>query len=144
MSLSVDLNGMPPLVREFSSYKLSIQGCSQKTVNEYLLDIRTFFRYIFAVRAGISPESDEFTEIDISGADIKFISGITNEDIYEFLMYSGTVRKNLWSAKARKLSAIKAFFKYLTVKRKLLETNPAIDIESPKAKKTLPKFIRSE
>ena len=144
MSISVDLKAMPQLVREFSNYKLSIQGCSEKTVNEYILDLRTFFRYIYAVRNGISPDSDEFTEIDVSGADLKFISEISTEDIYEFLMYSGTVRKNLWSAKARKLSAVKAFFKYLTVKRKLLEVNPATDIESPKAKKTLPKFLTLE
>ena len=72
------------------------------------------------------------------------MKSITTEDIYSFLMYSGTVRNNLWSAKARKLSAIKAFFKFLTVKRKLLETNPAIDIESPKPKKSLPKVLSME
>ena len=59
-------------------------------------------------------------------------------------MYSGNVRKNLWSAKARKLSAIKAFFKYLTLKRHVLEENPAANIESPKAKKSLPKFLTLE
>jgi len=144
MQTAIDTKGMPPLVREFANYKAAIQGCSPKTVNEYLLDLRTFFRYISAVREGISPESDEFYEIDISGIDIGYIKLITTEDIYEFLMFSGTVRKNLWSAKARKLSAIKAFYKYLTLKRHLLETNPAVDIESPKAKKTLPKFLTLE
>jgi len=144
MPNSIDMTGMPPLIREFANYKSAIQGCSPKTVNEYLLDLRTFFRYISAVRDGISPESEEFYEIDISGIDIEYIKLITTEDIYEFLMYSGTVRKNLWSAKARKLSAIKAFYKYLTLKRHLLETNPAVDIESPKAKKTLPKFLTLE
>ena len=36
---------------------------------------------------------------------------VTPEMIYDFLMYTGTVRGNMWSAKARKLSALKAFFK---------------------------------
>ena len=135
---------MPSLVREFANYKSAIQGCSPKTVSEYILDLRTFFRYLCAVQLGISPDSDEFTEIDISGVDIEFVKRITPEDIYEFLMYSGNVRKNLWSAKARKLSAIKAFFRYLTLKRHVLETNPAVNIESPKAKKSLPKFLTLE
>ena len=139
-----ELKGMPQLVCEFANYKSSIQGCSKKTVSEYILDLRTFFRYLCAVREGVSPESEDFVNIDVSSVDINFIKSICAEDIYEFLMYSGNVRKNLWSAKARKLSAIKAFFKYLTLKRHLLEENPAANIESPKAKKTLPKFLTLE
>ena len=144
MLYSVDLGEMPSLVRDFASYKSAIQNCSVKTVSEYLLDLRTFFRFLVADRQGISPESEEFLKIDIRGLDLEFMKSISTEDIYGFLMYSGTVRNNLWSAKARKLSAIKAFFKFLTVKRKLLETNPAIDIESPKPKKTLPKVLSVE
>ena len=141
---SVDLSEMPSLVRDFASYKSAIQNCSVKTVSEYLLDLRTFFRFLVADRQGISPDSEEFSKIDIHNLDLEFMKSITTEDIYSFLMYSGTVRNNLWSAKARKLSAIKAFFKFLTVKRKLLETNPAIDIESPKPKKSLPKVLSME
>ena len=141
---SIDINEMPPLVRDFASYKSAIQNCSVKTVSEYLLDLRTFFRFLIADRQGISPESEEFSKIDIKTLDLEFMKSITTEDVYSFLMYSGTVRKNLWSAKARKLSAIKAFFKFLTVKRKLLEVNPAIDIESPKPKKSLPKVLTME
>lgn len=144
MLYSIDISEMPPLVRDFASYKSAIQNCSVKTVSEYLLDLRTFFRFLIADRQGISPESEEFLKIDISSLDLEFMKSITTEDVYGFLMYSGTVRKNLWSAKARKLSAIKAFFKFLTVKRKLLEVNPAIDIESPKPKKTLPKVLTME
>ena len=144
MLYSIDISEMPPLVRDFASYKSAIQNCSLKTVSEYLLDLRTFFRFLIADRNGISPESEDFAKIDISKLDLEFMKSISTEDVYGFLMYSGTVRKNLWSAKARKLSAIKAFFKFLTVKRKLLEVNPAIDIESPKPKKSLPKVLTME
>ena len=144
MLYSIDLGEMPPLVRDFASYKSAIQNCSVKTVSEYLLDLRTFFRFLIADRQGISPESEEFVKIDISGLDLEFMKSVSTEDIYGFLMYSGTVRQNMWSAKARKLSAVKAFFKFLTVKRKLLEVNPAIDIEAPKPKKSLPKVLTVE
>ena len=106
MKYSVELSEMPPLVRDFASYKTAIQNCSVKTVSEYLLDLRLFFRFLLADRQGISPESDEFTKIDIRGVDLEFIKSIATEDIYGFLMYSGAVRNNMWSAKARKLSAI--------------------------------------
>ncbi len=144
MAYEVDLCEFPPIVQEFAAYKSAIQGCSEKTVGEYLLDLRTFFRFLLARDRGISPESDEFLQIDITGIDLSYLSGIKQTDIYEFLLYSGSVRKNLWCAKARKLSSIKVFYKYLVNKRNLLEENPAINIETPKRQKTLPKFLSLE
>ena len=52
--MPVEINKMPALVREFLSYKQSIQGCSPKTVEEYALDLRTFFRYIKATSYGFT------------------------------------------------------------------------------------------
>ena len=144
MSYQLNMDEFPTILREFASYKTAIQGCSQKTSDEYLLDLRTFFRYLLAKDRGINPDSDEFCEIDISLVDIEYIKSISAEKIYDFLLYTGSVRKNMWSAKARKLSAIKGLFKFMTVKRGYLEENPAADIESPKHKKTLPKFLSLE
>ena len=45
MSYQINFDEFPRPVREFASYKTAIQGCSQKTVNEYMLDLRTFFQY---------------------------------------------------------------------------------------------------
>lgn len=138
------LDILPPLVRDFASYKSAIQGCSPKTVTEYLIDLRTFFRFLIAKENGIDPQSDAFTEIDASAIDLEYIKGIKKDDIYDFLLYSGTTRGNLWSAKSRKLSAIKAFFKYLVNSRGLLDDNPAATVESPKPKRSLPKFLSLE
>ena len=79
---------------------------------------------------------------NFKGVDV--LKGITTEMIYDFLLYTGNVRKNMWASKARKLSAIKGLFKFMTVKRGYLEENPAANIESPKKKKTLPKFLSLE
>ena len=128
-------------VQQFAIYKRTIQGCSEKTVNEYMLDLRTFFRYLLAIENHIEIESDEFIKINVTSIDAKYLSKIKTEQIYEFLFYTGNVRKNMWSAKARKLSAIKGIYKFFTVKRNYFEENPAINIESPKPKKTLPKFL---
>ena len=141
MPYRVNIDEFPPIIREFASYKLAIQGCSQKTVDEYLLDLRTFFRYIIAKQNGIDPDSDEFCDISIVDIDVEYIKDISTEQIYDFLLYTGNIRKNMWASKARKLSAIKGLFKFMTVKRGYLEENPAANIESPKHKKALPKFL---
>lgn len=129
------------IVQQFAIYKRTIQGCSEKTVNEYMLDLRTFFRYLIAKDQNIDINSEDFEKINVRPVDADYLSKIKTEQIYEFLFYTGDVRRNMWSAKARKLSAIKGLYKYLTVKRNLFEENPAINIESPKPKKSLPKFL---
>ena len=144
MSYSVDLKTLPPLVREFASYKSGIQNASLQTVSEYLLDLRTFFRFMLARDQKIDPRSEEFEKIDITVVDLEYIKYITQEDIYEFLMYADGTRKNLAAAKARKLSALKGFFKYLHVKRMMIDENPAINIETPKLKEALPRFLSVE
>lgn len=139
--MALDKNELPALVREFASYKLVIQQCSAKTVEEYCFDLRTFFRYIVADRNGIDMTSEDFDSIDCSGIGLDVISSITTGDIYEFFLYVDKTRGNKASAKARKLSAIKAFYKYLTQKKGIIEVNPAANIESPKKKQSLPKHL---
>lgn len=137
----IDRASLPGILREFAGYKLGIENCSPRTVDEYLLDLRTFFRYLIAVEKKIKPYDDEFDNIDIISVDLEFVKRIKTEDIYEFLFYTGSERLNGWSAKARKLTSIKSFYKYLVTKRKLLDKNPAIDIDSPKKERTLPKYL---
>ncbi|MBQ9802442.1 MAG: tyrosine-type recombinase/integrase [Clostridia bacterium] len=138
---AVPLHELPVAVQDFAAYKTGIQNCSPKTVSEYLLDLRTFFRYVVASREGIDFESEEFSSIDIRALDLRFIGSIRTTEIYAFLQYTGNVRKNLWAAKARKLVAIRMFYRYLVTKTKQLDINPAADIESPKRRQTLPKFL---
>ena len=144
MSNHIPLETLPFLVREYVSYKSVIQNASEKTVAEYILDLRTFFRFLKARDLKISTDSEEFEKIDISKIDLDYIKNITMEDIYDFLMYADRTRGNMAAAKSRKLSAIKGFFKYLTIKRMMLEDNPAANIESPKRQQALPKFLSLE
>ncbi len=142
--LSEMLLCMPRSVREFATYKTAIENCSQMTVTEYVSDLRTFFRYIVATRHAIELDSDEFNSLDMSSLDLEFIKGIETSEIYEFLLYTGNRRKNSPSSKARKLSALKSYYKYMVQKMHLLEINPVINIETPKKKKTLPKHLNIE
>lgn len=139
-----ELAAYPACVRDFATYKSVIAGNSQKTIEEYLLDLRTFFRFLEARRLHIDPASPTFAEIDIRHIDLPYIAGITGADIYDFLLYTSGDRGNGWSARSRKLSAIKSFFRYLCNKKNLLENNPTANIEAPKKHTALPKFLSLE
>lgn len=145
MRHEINVSEFSPIVREFASYKSAIQGCSQRTVEHYLLDLRTFFRYLQARDDdALLSDPEAFAKIPVNTVDLAFLKRITTDDIFSFLLYADTLRENRASAKARKLSAIKGLFKYLVVKRGYLDVNPAVNIESPKQKKALPKFLSLE
>ncbi|MCQ2385103.1 MAG: tyrosine-type recombinase/integrase [Clostridia bacterium] len=142
---SNEIRLFPQIVQEFASYKAVIEGCSEKTVCEYLSDLRTFFRYLESQRLGISPDDKEaFTSIDISKIDISYIRDITSGHIYAFLLYAGDERQNGWAANSRDMCALRVFFKFLFAKKKLIDYNPCADIDSPRQHSTLPKVLTYE
>lgn len=144
MYQTISPNEFSPLLQEYASYKSSIQGCSQKTVDEYLFDLRTFFRYLIAKEKGIDTTSEDFEAINVSSIGLEQLGKLRAEDIYGFLYYTGTTRQNQWSARSRKLSAIRSLYKFLICKRHYLEYDPTADIDSPKKQKTLPKVLSLE
>ena len=138
-----DLLFTAPLIREFLSYTETIKGKSSKTAEEYFLDLRTFFRFLKQYY-GVIPFSTEFEDIDIKDIDIEFIQRITLDDAYNFFSYCKNERENKENARARKTSTLKSFFKYLPNKKGLLKINPNQELDSPKPKKTLPKYLPLE
>ena len=132
---------MPPLVRDFAMHKLSIQGCSEKTVDEYLCDLRLFFKYIYATRNHIVLDSEFFDKILLSSLDKEFVCSVTSDEIYGFFMYVSGKRRNGANARLRKLSTIKSFYRFLCQKMRIIEKSPAADIEGPKKRQALPKFL---
>ena len=144
MSDAYDLAAYPDLIRRFCMYKSGIQGRSQKTVQEYMLDLRTFSRYIIAKRGGLPMDKESFDAIDISGLDADFYISVTPDEIYDFIYYAKYQRQNETSARARKLSALRAFYRYHSQVTRLFPQNPAADIENPKKPKSLPKFLTLE
>ena len=144
MHNNISVKEFSSLIQEYAAYKLSIQGCSQKTVEEYLFDLRTFFRYLVARERGIDFQSEEFSQLDVSGIGLRELERLHAEDFYDFLYYANQMRGNQWSARSRKLSAIRSLYKYLVNKRHYLSVNPTVDIDSPKPKKTLPKVLTLE
>jgi len=136
--MNIKMEELPAAVSRFLSYKLSIQGASEKTVYEYSIDLSGFFRYCFRDRA------DQDGKVDLSKISDEEIGSVSTQKIYEYLLYLATVLKNGNAARARKLSAIKGFYKFLAVKERSLEENPALHIDAPNVKHALPKFLSLE
>ena len=137
------LMSCPPIIRDFLTYNETIKGKSSKTVEEYFLDLQTFFRYILLVR-GMTDSNTPFEKIDISNVDANLISTVTISDLYAFIVFCKDERGNNAATRARKTSTLRIFFKYLTSQIHLLETNPAEMLESPKVKSSLPKHLSLE
>lgn len=133
----------PQLIRDFLSYMEFVKGRSQTTVKAYYTDLRTFFRFIKFHKKLVSSDIP-FNEINISDITIELINEITLSDVYEFLLYVSSNRQNDNKARARKVSCIKVFFKYLTNNKNLLKENPVENLEAPKIKKSLPKYLNLE
>ena len=137
-------NDLPEPILTFAGYKSSIQNCSPLTVREYVNDIILFFRFIIVTRRGEKPERVEMTEVSLASLDYSLAGSVRTDEIYAYMLYLSSVRKNGVRIRARRLSAIKAFYKYHTAKSHRLADNPAKDIDSPTIKPALPKYMTLE
>ena len=132
-----------PLLKEYLYYLQTILSKSLKTVDEYFIDLRTFFRYL-KLRRGLVGTDVDFEDIKIDDIDLAMIKTITLDDAYEYMDYLQRVRGNQAAARARKVSSLRGFFKYLTHKKHYLDVNPIEELEMPKKKKALPKYLTLE
>ena len=144
----------PEVLREFLFYHESIKGHSKKTIDEYFLDLRLFFRFM-KIHKGYVPKDSQLEQISIMDVDIEMVKSITLFDVYEYVGFLSRDRarqhnsKNsdyglTASSRARKISAIKSYFKFLTLKSKYsdkITENPVADLDAPKIRKTLPRFL---
>ena len=141
----------PEILRDFLSYHETIKAHSQRTVDEYYLDLRNFFRYMKQIR---DPDlaDKSLDEISIMDVDLEFVGSIKLSDIYSYMTYLSRDRVRFQNSshsdyglnaasRARKIATIRSFYNYLTNKMHLLRENPVKDMDSPKLKKTLPKYL---
>lgn len=135
-----DIDALPKLVQQYLVYIEAIKEHSELSVLEYAGDLRTFFRYLVKEK-GLSPTDVSYEDTDISKIDLDFIKSITLNDAYQFLIYCKNERRNNEATRARRIVSIRRFFTYLTDNLGLLETNPMKNLDTPKIKKSLPKYL---
>lgn len=106
---------------DFLAMMAAERGASQNTLSAYNRDIEQFL--VFA---------------DVEG-DLNLISPQTVQSFLQYLSSKHFAPKTL----ARKLSAVREFCKFL-YSEKIIATNPAAEVLTPKQEKPLPKFLSLE
>lgn len=145
------LREAPPVIRDYLVYLETIMGRSPRTVSEYYLDLRTFFRFILQKRKLASP-SLEFDQITLEQVDLPLVRSVTRAEILDFLVFAAhqrpkhhkspeTAYGNEVRTRARKVSALRGFYKYYCDKLQLVDDNPTKSLDMPKAKQELPKYL---
>lgn len=130
----------PPLIRDFLVYHETIQGHSRQTVDEYYLDLRSFARYLKQVRDP-SLRSVPMDHIPLDDVSLELFQSVTLTDVYSYMNFLTRDKGLNAASRARKVATIRSFYKYLTNKAKLLTKNPVQDLDSPRQKKSLPKYL---
>lgn len=131
-------SGNPEFLNEYLAHIRVVKMLSERTVEEYYLDIRLFLKYFYN---NISDTEKTINEMDISKMTAEDLKKITLSDIYNFIFYVADERSNSDKARYRKVSALRSFFKYVTKVAHILDSDPSRDIEIPSPKQALPKFL---
>lgn len=108
---------MADLVESFLEMMVAEKGAAQNTIEAYRRDVEQFLEF----------------------AAIRDVAKITKNDVTEFVQ---DLNQQHFAPKtvARKLSAIREFFKFLFSEKEIKE-NPCANILTPKQEKPLPKFL---
>lgn len=134
----------PDILMEFLEYHSSIRGHSDKTVDGYYLDLKILFRFIKR-RRRLVDSSTPFNEIDITDVDIDFIKSIKIEELYRYQSFSPEMINSLnalsAASRCRRTSSVRSFFNYLCNKRHLIDVNICQELDMPKRKSALPRYL---
>jgi integrase/recombinase XerC len=119
-----------PLIDSFLESLVTEKGYSDHTRRAYRKDLLDFFSFLAESRLTSSARQKRSPIVKL-----KQIDGMMLRGYLGFLH-----RKNKKTTIARKLSAIRSFFKYL-VKNGIISENPAELVLTPKQDKTLPVYL---
>ena len=136
-----EFRSFPRFLRDYANYLSAVEGKSEKTICEYLLDLRTFFRYYIMDREDLDLPIEELEKISISELTMDDVARVDTQMIVNFIAYTRNERKNNASTRHRKLSAIKSFFRHVHNKKHYIDRNPAAEIDGIQKSKTLSKYL---
>ena len=132
----------PDYLNSFLDYSTTMLNKSPNSIKEYNYDLAMFLKFI-KIHFGLTKETD-FSKINIKDVSLNTIKKIELNDIHAFIGYLAREHNSKPATRARKVSTIRIFFKYLSQKANLIDKNPAQDLETPKLNKRLPKYLNLE
>lgn len=138
--LTVD-NEIPKALKDFLNYNSNLNK-SKSTIYEYKYDLTNFLKYMKWLSIGDCRK--KISSISISDINTDFLNKIDLNDIYEYMTYLKDKVNDKPATRARKISSIRSFFKYLHANLKIIESNPTQELQRPKIGKRLPKYLTLE
>ena len=132
----------PDYINAFLDYSTTILNKSPNSIKEYNYDLAMFLKFI-KIHFSLTKETD-FSKIEIKDLSFDVIKKIELDDIHAFLGYLTTTYHSKAATRARKISTIRIFFKYISQEASqkfLLDHNPALNLKTPKKDKRLPKYL---
>ena len=132
----------PDYINSFLDYSATILNKSPNSIKEYNYDLQMFLRFI-KIRFNLTSETD-YAKITTKDISLETIEKIKLDDIHAFLSYMAIDLRSKSATRARKASSIRIFFNYLSQKAKLIQINPAQNLETPKLDRRLPKYLNLE
>src|SRR5574344_791616 len=139
MIFMINTDGNPDFLNSFLDYTATILNKSPNTVKEYNYDLNRFLKYI-KYHFKMTNQTD-FNSIYINDMTLDTIKKIKLDDIHSYLFYLTNSFDSKPATRARKASAIRVFFNYLCQKTGMLSENPALNLETPKIGKRIPKYL---
>ena len=132
----------PGFINAFLDYSTIILNKSPNSIKEYNYDLAMFFKFI-KMHFNLTDKKD-FKEIEINDLTIDTVNKIKIDDIHSFLGYLTSEYHSKAATRARKISTIRIFFKYLSQEASneyRIDNNPALTLKTPKKDKRLPKYL---
>ena len=136
-----ELKTFPRFLRDYANYLSAVEGKSEKTICEYMLDIRTFFIYMIMIEEDLALSIEEMEKLSIKHLTISDVNRVDAQLIVNFLAHARNERYNNTSTRNRKLSALKSFFRHMHSKKHLIDRNPTAEIDGIQKSRTLSKFL---
>ena len=137
------LEDCPDYLESFLVNLKVVKDRADRTEEAYYIDLRTFLRYL-KLKNNLADVNSGWHEIKIKDIPLTIIKSFTLNDAYQYLRFLKDERGNSTASRARKTSALKQFYTYLHKKAKLIDENPLIDLELPRVKNKLPKYLSLE
>lgn len=138
----IHFDDCPVILDDYLNYLLTIKGRSNLTVKEYYYDLKRFLKFIIMRKKlfGYNLNSD-INEVSILSINKRDILDIDITDLHAYISYCDSYYNDSTKTKARKISAIKSWFKYLHNTVEFIDKNPSEKLELPKLQKRNPVYL---
>lgn len=137
-----ELKELPDVVQKYLTHQSVILHKSQLTVLEYGSDLRSYLRFLMLQSNSVSNDVP-FSEINVKNINTDLIYNAVADDVYDYINFCRNENNNNENTRLRKFSSISTFYKWMTA-HGYIEANPMENLERPKHKRSLPKYLTLE